>query len=293
LRAPAKQSISLRKERMDCFVAHAPLRKRFAFVAGKDGRHTSTFPRRDAPECCKILRLENRGRRESRVPAAPAASRAKVVCTRVEATGPPETPGLPCAMVLTVSFVLSPVTGLFATVVSAMRKHCRHLNASIGASGPHDFAVRLSIIRPARIRVPDTAASTASHSYVRDDREPPLYRGGMAESIKVFLPGRKSKNFLKQGWTRFLKNSLTGKSTALFAAACALRATRKSRVTGRTVRPPRRRSSQLDRRHHGGDGEHHSRRDGGPDDHHRMCRCWSWRTPLRRLRSGAPYAAAY
>jgi hypothetical protein len=26
-----------RKERMDCFVANAPLRKRFAFVAGNDG----------------------------------------------------------------------------------------------------------------------------------------------------------------------------------------------------------------------------------------------------------------
>jgi hypothetical protein len=32
----AKQSISPRKERVDCFVAGAPLRKRFAFVAGND-----------------------------------------------------------------------------------------------------------------------------------------------------------------------------------------------------------------------------------------------------------------
>jgi hypothetical protein len=42
-------------------------------------------------------------------------------------------------MVLTVSFVLSPVTGLFATVV---RGSLRDLDASVGASGPHDFAVR-------------------------------------------------------------------------------------------------------------------------------------------------------
>ncbi len=33
----AKQSIAPQKERMDCFVATAPLRKRFAFVAGNDG----------------------------------------------------------------------------------------------------------------------------------------------------------------------------------------------------------------------------------------------------------------
>jgi hypothetical protein len=33
----AKQSIPPRKEKMDCFVASAPVRKRFAFVAGNDG----------------------------------------------------------------------------------------------------------------------------------------------------------------------------------------------------------------------------------------------------------------
>ena len=44
-------------------------------------------------------------------------------------------------MVLTVSFVLSPVTGLFchrhfAIIVAK-------LSASVGAPGPHDFAVRV------------------------------------------------------------------------------------------------------------------------------------------------------
>jgi hypothetical protein len=47
-------------------------------------------------------------------------------------------------MVLTVSFVLSPVTGLVVTV--ACEPH-RKLDASVGASEPHDFAVRVSIIR--------------------------------------------------------------------------------------------------------------------------------------------------
>jgi hypothetical protein len=40
----AKQSVSPRKERMDCFVARAPLRKRFAFVAGNDGLGWLTAP---------------------------------------------------------------------------------------------------------------------------------------------------------------------------------------------------------------------------------------------------------
>ena len=43
-------------------------------------------------------------------------------------------------MVLTVSFVLSPVTGFLATVASE-KLASQKLDASIGASGPHDFAV--------------------------------------------------------------------------------------------------------------------------------------------------------
>jgi len=54
-------------------------------------------------------------------------------------------------------------------------KHHRELDASIGASGPHDFAVRDSttlVSRGDRVhRIPP---------HVRDDREPPLLPGGMA-----------------------------------------------------------------------------------------------------------------
>ena len=47
-----KQSMPQHKERMDCFVANAPLRKRFAFVAGNDGkaRHTSAISPRVSRE---------------------------------------------------------------------------------------------------------------------------------------------------------------------------------------------------------------------------------------------------
>src|SRR5450631_3393200 len=59
-------------------------------------------------------------------------------------------------MVLTVSFALSPVTGLFCHRRLRL-KFClspvgptqlRELDASVGASGPHDFAVRDCISRP-------------------------------------------------------------------------------------------------------------------------------------------------
>ena len=56
-----------------------------------------------------------------------------------------------------------------------MRRHHRELNASIGASGPHDFAVRLRAVRLQRIsvhRIPP---------HVRDDRETPLWEAGRGE----------------------------------------------------------------------------------------------------------------
>jgi hypothetical protein len=75
--------------------------------------------------------------------------------TSVVTTGSPERPGIPCAMVLTVSFALSPVTGLFCHRRLADRS--TRLDASVGASGPHDFTVRDRIIRPranARLTLP-------------------------------------------------------------------------------------------------------------------------------------------
>jgi hypothetical protein len=122
--------------------------------------HKSAFSRRRAPELCKRLPSNGtegagrsqEGRRENRVPAAPIAPCAKgskhtVVDHRF--TG---TPGFPRAMVLTAYFVLSPVTGLFVTVARE-KLPSRELDASTGASGPHDFAVRdlrCSSIAPSR-----------------------------------------------------------------------------------------------------------------------------------------------
>jgi hypothetical protein len=54
-------------------------------------------------------------------------------------TGKPEYPAFPHATVLTVSFVISPVIGLDCH----RRFACAKLDASVEASGPHDFAVRV------------------------------------------------------------------------------------------------------------------------------------------------------
>jgi hypothetical protein len=88
-----------------------------------------------------------RGRRECRAPDAPAAACAMVVVERTRVSQvTPESPGIPRAMVLTVSFVLSPGTGL--SCPRRLRTCIRKLDTSVGVSGPHDFSVRLSALRP-------------------------------------------------------------------------------------------------------------------------------------------------
>ena len=54
----------------------------------------------------------------------------------------------------------------------------RQLDASVGASGPHDFAVRESA---ARLKAPSRPPHPAL--YVRDDRETPLRERGTARDM--------------------------------------------------------------------------------------------------------------
>jgi hypothetical protein len=74
--------------------------------------------------------------------------------------------GIPCAMVLRLISCSPRRPGSFATVARGIV--FRELDASVGASGPHDFAVRFSAVRQRRIRVHRIPPR------VRDDREPPL-----------------------------------------------------------------------------------------------------------------------
>ena len=121
-----------------------------ASLAMTSNPQATSRSRRDAPELCIYLSPQG-GRGECRVPAAPAASCAIIVIERTRVTtSTPESPGIPARMVLTVFFVLSPVTGLFCHRRPTDRfclspvgpTQLRELDASVGASGPHDFAVR-------------------------------------------------------------------------------------------------------------------------------------------------------
>src|SRR4051795_214099 len=123
-------------------------------------------------------------------------------------------------MVLTVSFVISPVIGLVVTV--ALRSPAK-LDASVEASGPHDFAVR--------VQHRSSAAPNSVHRIpprVRDDRErPSVGRDGAIR--KVFCVWGETKYFREQGWTgqigliAFEKIAGTRISeTASFMACCLL-----------------------------------------------------------------------
>jgi hypothetical protein len=158
LRAKRSNPFPPSKERMDCFVAS---------LLAMTARHIFAFSRRNPPEFCQqTSRPHIRGRRECRAPGAPAAACARVGVegTRVSQVTPKH-PAFP-AQWFTAYFALSPVIGLFCHRRSA--SHPAKLDASVEASGPHDFAVRFSTVRQRRIRVHRIPPR------VRDDREPPL-----------------------------------------------------------------------------------------------------------------------
>src|SRR5258707_10510577 len=105
--------------------------------------------RREAPELCIYLSPQ-RGCGECRVPVAPAASCAKVESTRVVTTVAPGSPGIPARngfngflRALPGDRALLPPSFADMWLVRARsgRHALRKLDASVGASGPHDFPV--------------------------------------------------------------------------------------------------------------------------------------------------------
>ena len=110
-----------------------------------------------------------RGRRECRVHAAPAVSCAIGRWRRTRAYRAAEASDIPCAMALRL-ISCSPRSG--RARCHRRRRNCFHqLDASIGASGPHDFTVRIRAIRQRHIRVHRIPSRAC------DDRETPLVPG--------------------------------------------------------------------------------------------------------------------
>ena len=117
--------------------------------------------------------LKIRGRRECRAPDAPAVLRAKMRVARTQVvTVTPETPGIPRAMVYGLFRALPGDRALLPP--SFRRNNPAHLNASVGAPGPHDFAVRF---KRARLTAPSASTATRLTSVTIAKR--PSWRGGM------------------------------------------------------------------------------------------------------------------
>jgi hypothetical protein len=104
-------------------------------------------------------------------------------------TGGAGSTGIPCAMVLTVSFVLSPGTGLCCP------RHLRDVNIIanlVSASGDQDHTTSPSasatfvsrVLRVHRIPAP---------RFVTIGRNVPLHRGGMRESMVLICPTEQAK----------------------------------------------------------------------------------------------------
>jgi hypothetical protein len=108
--------------------------------------------------------------------------------------------GLPCAMALRLISCSPRRPGLFATVTNEL---LRQLDASVGASGPHGFAVRNTRLRQeaspgkapfvrAKMHV-DAVASIASRFAFRDDcaYAPPVKRDGVTNAADLPFRSRK------------------------------------------------------------------------------------------------------
>ena len=111
--------------------------------------------------------------------AAPAVSRAIIDSGRTRAYRfGGITPAFP-AQWLYGLYEFAPVTGFLATVIPGSFRS-RELDASTGASGPHDFTVRSGIVRP-HIAARNTIASIATSPNVCDDGRRPSGGKGWRE----------------------------------------------------------------------------------------------------------------
>jgi hypothetical protein len=142
---------------------------------------------------------EKRGRREDRVRAAPAVSCAKAdKKTHMSIQVQRKQSGLPCAMVLQL-ISCSPRRDLACLSPSFPRSVSfpKNLTPAIGASGPHDFAVRVSRIRQSQLSRP-------SHPTARFVTcATPLLSGGTAPNTQLIWAKNKAEYFSRRGWTGF------------------------------------------------------------------------------------------
>jgi hypothetical protein len=189
LRAPAKQSIKQQKGKQEWIASSLEL---LAMTSTCE----SAISRRDSPEVCQQFPpSENRGRRECRAPDAPAAA-----CAMAESKKRTRQSG---HTGITRHSPRNGFNGFLRALPgdraflppSSAKIAFRELDASVGASGPHDFSVRKSAL--SSLAPP---ASTASRpASVTIANRPSVGQDGWG--YKVIWDFGKSEYFCKRGWT--------------------------------------------------------------------------------------------
>ena len=196
---------------MDCFVASAP-RNDGCLAAGVDFRFI-WFPiqlpgiRDMHPHCRGAVRPgfawdrgppKQRGRRESRVRAAPAVSCAKETRkTHTSIQVQRRQSGFPCAMGYGL-FRALPGDRAFLPPSPARSFASRELDASVGAPGPHGFTVRAACAR-----LSQGFASTASHRAFVTIASRPSHWVRRRGVMPVICATCEAEYFCARGWTGF------------------------------------------------------------------------------------------
>ena len=171
----------------------------------------SAVSRHEAPELCEktfgpskmraqatLTRAQATPRRAQETPGAQCTRSLawSVENTRVSHHRLTGTPGISCAMVLTVSFVLSSVTGLCCHR-RPWKLASHELDASVGASGPHDFAVRLT-------RCSSKAPLRPPHPHPTSVTIAKRPSSGWDNRLMMMICAqKKAKNFARGDWTGF------------------------------------------------------------------------------------------
>jgi hypothetical protein len=191
LRASAKQSIEPQRKSGLLPPSLVELRRTRSSRSLSSGAHSRDplAPRNDVDTASRSRRMfcarysfislpsSVRGRGEAGRPMRPIAACANVVVERTRVSQvTPESPGTPRAVVYSLSRALPGDQ----TWSCHRHRRClnRRLDASLEASGPHAFAVRLT-----RHSSKARSTATASPPHVRDDRERPSEWDGMVNHI--------------------------------------------------------------------------------------------------------------
>ena len=137
-----------------------PLGRQAALPSDSISGQVRTISRRDAPEVCRSLvplKQRAQGKPGARCTRGLACNVHQEMRTRAYRFSG-EHPAFP-AQWFTVYFVLSPVNGSFATVAT-QGVNPAQLDASTAASGPHDFAVRVTRARLLHVSRPPHPTAT-------------------------------------------------------------------------------------------------------------------------------------